>query len=85
MTVANCPGFASTPGAKPVSGDFNNDGRDDIAWVGVGSWSSIPIAYSLGNTGEFSCPSLVSDSSATAFLQLSAQAGVKPVRLVAGN
>ena len=82
-TVPLCPGFASTAGAKPVSGDFNNDGRDDIAWVGV-AWSSVPIAYAQATRGVFSCPALVTDSSAAAFLQLSTQAGVKPLRLVAG-
>jgi len=78
-----CAAWASTAGAKPVSGDFNNDGKDDIAWVGV-AWSSIPIAYSQGSSGAFSCPALVTDTAAAAFLQMSVPASIKPLRLVAG-
>ena len=38
-------GWASTPGARPVIGDFNGDGFGDIALVGVGGWASIPVAF----------------------------------------
>jgi VCBS repeat protein len=45
-------GWASTPGAKAIVGDFNGDHRDDIALTGVSGWGSIPVALSLGN-GSF--------------------------------
>ncbi len=40
-------------GFVPVAGDFDGDGRGDIALVGPGSWTSIPIAHSNGD-GTFS-------------------------------
>jgi hypothetical protein len=46
---AGFTGYASAPGAIPVSGDFNNDGMSDIALTGVSGWSTIPIAFSRGN------------------------------------
>jgi hypothetical protein len=52
--VASFPGLAATANAVPVSGDFNGDGRDDIALTGVSGWGSIPIVLSRGNgTFEF--------------------------------
>jgi hypothetical protein len=50
--TANIPGHATASGAKPVSGDFNGDGRSDIALTGGIGWASIPVAFSNGN-GEF--------------------------------
>jgi hypothetical protein len=35
-----------------VTGDFNGDGRTDIAAVGAWQWSAIPVAFSFGN-GSF--------------------------------
>ncbi|MDY7229605.1 FG-GAP-like repeat-containing protein [Hyalangium rubrum] len=35
-----------------VTGDFNGDGRTDIAAVGAGGWSNLPVALSNGN-GSF--------------------------------
>ena len=40
------PGLATTPGSKAIAGDFDGDGRTDIALTGVESWRSIPIAFS---------------------------------------
>jgi FG-GAP-like repeat len=39
--------FAQAPGAMPVSGDFNGDGRSDIALVGGAGWTDIKIAYAI--------------------------------------
>jgi hypothetical protein len=46
------PGFAedaAVPGAMPVAGDFNADGRSDIALVGGAGWNTVPVAFSLGD------------------------------------
>ncbi len=47
------PIWAASPGAQVVSGDFNGDGRDDLAVTGVAGWGSVPVAFSNGN-GSFS-------------------------------
>ena len=39
-------------GIQEVAGDFNGDGRSDIAFVGNSGWTSIPIAMSNGD-GSF--------------------------------
>jgi hypothetical protein len=44
--AVNFPSFSTNAGAKPVSGDFDCDGRDDIALVGGSGWTSIPVALS---------------------------------------
>ena len=44
--------WAQTAGARVVSGDFNGDGKTDIALLGAPGWTSIPIAYSNGD-GSF--------------------------------
>ena len=50
--VASFPIWATTPSAKLFTGDFNGDGRTDIALIGVSGWASIPVALSNGN-GSF--------------------------------
>ncbi|MBP2324077.1 hypothetical protein JOF56_004462 [Kibdelosporangium banguiense] len=47
--VPDFPGWATTPGVKIVTGDFNADGRTDIALTGGNGWGSIPVAFSAGN------------------------------------
>jgi hypothetical protein len=48
--VSHAPSWGATPGVKVVSGDFNNDGRADLAFVnGPASWGSLPVALSNGN------------------------------------
>jgi FG-GAP-like repeat len=44
--------LAQNAGVKPVFGDFDGDGRGDIALVGSTGWTQIPIAYSNGD-GSF--------------------------------
>jgi subtilisin family serine protease len=41
--------WAAAPGVQSVPGDFNKDGFADIALVGGGGWSTIPIAFSNGD------------------------------------
>ncbi len=43
------PSWASDPQATKLTGDFNGDGRTDIALTGGASWNSLPIAFSNGN------------------------------------
>jgi hypothetical protein len=38
---------------KMVSGDYNGDGRTDIALTGVLGWNTLPVAFSNGN-GHYS-------------------------------
>jgi hypothetical protein len=46
------PGLAAQSGAKPVAGDFNGDGRADIALVGAVGWTSIPVAGDFNGDGR---------------------------------
>jgi hypothetical protein len=74
FTVANFPTHAAQNGAKPVAGDFNGDGRDDIALTGGAGWGTIPVAFSNGN-GTFS----VTNLAVASFPGFAAEAGAKPV------
>ena len=44
--------WAQAPGVKVVSGDFNDDGRDDLALVGGPGWNTVPVSFSRGD-GRF--------------------------------
>jgi hypothetical protein len=46
--VGTFGGWASTAGAKALTGDFNKDGYTDIALVGVPGWNTIPVAFAAG-------------------------------------
>jgi hypothetical protein len=61
-------------GARPVSGDFDGDGIDDIALVGGSGWGSIPVAFSNGN-GTFR----ETNMSTALFPTYAQQPGAKPV------
>jgi hypothetical protein len=37
------------PNVKVLVGDFNGDGRTDIALIGGTGWQSIPVAFSNGD------------------------------------
>ncbi|GIE78423.1 hypothetical protein Aph02nite_43730 [Actinoplanes philippinensis] len=41
--------WAQVPGASTVAGDFNRDGRTDLALVGGSGWSTVPVALSNGD------------------------------------
>merc|ERR1712100_426598 len=43
--VKNMPKWAASAGAKVVAGDFNGDGKADIAVIGPKGWGTFPIAY----------------------------------------
>jgi hypothetical protein len=51
--AASFAGWASSPGVKVLTGDFNKDGFTDLALTGVAGWNTIPVAFSAGG-GNFS-------------------------------
>jgi hypothetical protein len=54
--------WAGAPGAQVHSGDFNGDGRTDLALTGGDTWNTIPVAFSNGD-GTFT----VTNNSVPAF------------------
>jgi hypothetical protein len=70
--VSSFPSWANTPGARAITGDFNADGRTDIALTGPSGWNTVPVAYSNGN-GTFN----VINHPVGAFASWSSTAGVK--------
>jgi hypothetical protein len=72
--VGEFAAWASQPGVKPLVGDFNNDGRADIALTGGAGWSSIPVAFSNGD-GSFR----VTNVFVGEFAAWASQPGVKPL------
>ncbi|MET8763499.1 FG-GAP-like repeat-containing protein [Lentzea sp. NPDC004782] len=75
--VPDFPVWATTPGVKIVTGDFNGDGRTDIALAGGAGWGSVPVAFSNGN-GTFSVTNAGVGDFAT-------WANTPSVKLVAGD
>ncbi len=65
-------GWAQEPNVKVLVGDFNGDGRADIALTGVTGWQSVPVAFSNGD-GTFT---VTNDSSRFAGWASSAGANV---------
>src|SRR5215472_2754570 len=44
------PSWTSQPGVKAIAGDYNHDGKTDIAFVRPGSdWNSVPVLFSNGD------------------------------------
>jgi len=43
------PGWAATLNAKPLVGDFNGDGKTDVALTGPSGWNNLPVAFSKGD------------------------------------
>jgi hypothetical protein len=41
--------WASAKGARPYVGDFDADGREDVALTGAAPWTTLPVAFSNGN------------------------------------
>jgi hypothetical protein len=70
--ASNFATWAAEPGAKAITGDFNCDGKTDIALVGVSGWLTIPVAFSNGD-GTFH----VTDFYVPNFPQWAAVQGVK--------
>ncbi len=55
------PMFASEGEAQALVGDFDGDGRADVALVGVSSWGLIPVAFSDGAGGFTETAEAVTD------------------------
>ena len=73
-SVASFPAFAQQLGSHPVTGDFNHDGKTDIALTGGAWWTTVPVAFSNGS-GGFD----VSNISVASFPTYAAQAGARAV------
>ncbi|GID28073.1 FG-GAP repeat domain-containing protein [Paractinoplanes brasiliensis] len=41
-------GWAQASGVQTVTGDFNRDGRGDIALLGGAGWHTVPVAFAAG-------------------------------------
>ena len=78
LDIADFGTYATQPGAKPVWGDFNGDGRGDVALTGGSSngvpWNTLPVAFSNGD-GTFA----VTNLNITDFASFATQSGVQPV------
>ncbi len=51
-SIAQFAGWAASAGAAAITGDFNGDGKTDIALIGGDGWTSVPVAFSNGD-GSF--------------------------------
>ena len=56
MSVGDFSIWATNPGVQAVGGDFDGDGRNDIALTGGNAggslWKTVPVAFSKGD-GSF--------------------------------
>jgi hypothetical protein len=50
--IDNFAGWAAAFNATPVVGDFDGDGRSDVALTGASGWFTMPVAFS-GGLGTF--------------------------------
>ena len=75
--VVAFPGWAQTPGARAMVGDFDGDGDADLALTGASGWNTIPLAFS-DRLGGFA----VSNRGVADFPGWATSAGVK---LAAGD
>ncbi len=62
--LSGFPRWAAEANVRIVSGDFDGDGRSDLALLGGATWNDVPIAYSTGR-GTFRQTDLVSSDLAT--------------------
>jgi hypothetical protein len=74
LSIINFAGWAATANAKPLVGDFNGDGKADVALTGPAGWASLPVAFSNGN-GSFN----VTNQPIASFAGWAATANAKPL------
>lgn len=68
-------GWATASGVRPLVGDFNGDGRDDVALIRQnGGWNTMPIAFSRGSGGW-----LIRNRSTGSFAGWATASGVRPL------
>ncbi len=72
--ITNFATYATQAGARPVMGDFDGDGRWDVALTGAPGWSTVPVAFSNGD-GSFR----VTNSGVQGFPTYAQQTGFQPV------
>merc|ERR1719473_1187557 len=75
--ITNFAGWADDNGVKVVAGDFNGDGKTDLALCGGHGWNTMPTAMSKSR-GRFS----VTNHAITHF---ASWAQTSPVQMVAGD
>ncbi|MFG1807691.1 FG-GAP repeat domain-containing protein [Streptomyces sp. NPDC049040] len=68
------PGWSRGDNVQALAGDFNNDHKTDIALIGGGPWTSVPVAFSDGD-GTFT----VTNTAITGFGPYAAQPGTHAV------
>lgn len=56
--------WSQAQGMRPFVGDFDGDGKDDVALTGAASWKTLPVAFSNGN-GTFTVTNEVVFSTTT--------------------
>ena len=49
----NFANWASQLNAQPLIGDFNHDGKKDLALLGPQNWGSLPVAFGTSTRGTF--------------------------------
>jgi hypothetical protein len=73
--IVNFAGWATWQNAWPVTGDFNGDGRTDIALVGSPGYTTLPVAISNGDGTFYTANNAISST----FYGYAAQPGARPV------
>ncbi len=56
--VPDFQSWTSVPGTQVVAGDFNGDGKTDLAIIGPSTWQTLPVAFSTGG-GNFTVASTI--------------------------
>jgi hypothetical protein len=74
MSVSDFPSWAAQANVTAVPGDFDGDGRNDIALTGGAGWTTVPVATALGDA-KFD----VTNSNGWSFATQASGAGVRPV------
>jgi hypothetical protein len=72
LAAGSFPAWAASAGVQVVTGDFNGNGRTDIALTGVAGWNTVPVAFS-GGDGTWT----VTNLGAGSFPAWAASAGAK--------